>query len=667
MSAIELSGPWRASPADDALLRTYQSLDFDDSSWSTIAVPGHWQRDDLFADSHGPVLYRTHFEADQPDGDERCWLTAHGVLYQSDIWLDGGYLGDTEGWFFPHSFDVTDALRARSGHTLAVEVTCSPVSAGSTRRNLTGSIQTAGSPTNPGGIWRPMTVERSGPVRIAHHRVTCHDAEPGRATVALRAVLDSAVDRSVLVRTVIGELVQTEEHRLAAGENRIEWTTTVTEPDLWWPAGLGRQHLYDVRIEVEVDDRVSDSRSRRLGLRSVTSDERILSVNGERVFLLGTTLAPPGPWPAEANDDSWHRQLDLVRAAGLNLVRLRDHIAQSRFYELADERGLLVWQDLAPGRGAHRSLRRQARRQAREAVDLLSHHPSIVMWGTDDGPRVVGRTVRNCDPSRPVISHPGVVPALPGRPDATTDLSLGWRRSDADRLPELAALVPRVARFVTDIGTTAVPADDDASTRSARDAWKVVEDETLADRVPTSEFDSFDDWAAATREYQAEVIRRQVETLRRLKYRPAGGFTQSLLADPTPAVSDSVVSAAGVAKEGLEALAAACRPVLPVADLPPDHLHPGEPIHWSVHVVSELRRPVLDARVVATLTGPLGVRTIGWTGDLITDDCTYIGTLETDAPSVDGPLELELTLTYEDVVVRNRYTTHVVGGPHEHR
>ena len=52
------------------------------------------------------------------------WLVLDGIFYQGDIWLDGGYVGDTEGYFFPHEFEVTEALSRRSEHLLGVEAAC---------------------------------------------------------------------------------------------------------------------------------------------------------------------------------------------------------------------------------------------------------------------------------------------------------------------------------------------------------------------------------------------------------------------------------------------------------------------------------------------------------------------------------------------------------------
>ena len=133
---MELDQGWRAAAADDALRRAYTEPDFDDAAWHAVACRGHWRSAPAFAEADGPLLYRCRFEAAAPAEGRRAWLAFEGVFYQGDVWLDGGYLGDTEGYFVPHAFEVTGPLRARSGHALAVEVTCNaepdPATAGAT-------------------------------------------------------------------------------------------------------------------------------------------------------------------------------------------------------------------------------------------------------------------------------------------------------------------------------------------------------------------------------------------------------------------------------------------------------------------------------------------------------------------------------------------------------
>src|SRR3546814_13802580 len=133
---MDLTGTWRAAVADDDLRRTWHDDEFDDSAWESIEVPGHWRSTPAFADSDGPLLYRRQLEAPAPTDGRRSWLTLDGLFYQGDVWLDGAYLGDTEGYFAPHTFEVTEPLRERGEHHLAVEVTCAPQTDKRPKRNI---------------------------------------------------------------------------------------------------------------------------------------------------------------------------------------------------------------------------------------------------------------------------------------------------------------------------------------------------------------------------------------------------------------------------------------------------------------------------------------------------------------------------------------------------
>ena len=182
---MELSGIWLAAEADDDVRRNGIGLDSDDSAWSRIQVPGHWQDDAEFRASDGPLMYRHAFTAAPPAEGRRRWITLDGIFYQADVWLDGAYLGDPEGYFFSHSFDVTSLSRFADDHVLAVEVTCAPQPGAAGRRNITGVFQTpagVGSHRNPGGLWRPVILYDTGPVQIDRLRVLCRDAD--RATSA---------------------------------------------------------------------------------------------------------------------------------------------------------------------------------------------------------------------------------------------------------------------------------------------------------------------------------------------------------------------------------------------------------------------------------------------------------------------------------------------------
>ncbi len=703
---MQLSQGWRAAIADDDLRRVYYGADFDDAAWEPITVPGHWRSTSAFADSDGPLLHRCRFERPAPGENRRCWLTFGGLFYQGDVWLDGGYLGDTEGYFVPHTFEVTEQLSDRDEHVLAVEATCAPERAKTAKRNLTGVFQhwdCLDPAWNPGGIWRPVWATETGPVRIARLRVLCREATPERAVVAFRATLDSDARRAVCVRTELGALDHELTQPLAAGANELEWTVTVERPELWWPRALGDPVLHDVTVAVEIPaaGTRSDARRLRTGLRCVRLRNWICSVNGERLFLKGANQGPTRMALAEASPDELRADVGWALDAGLDLLRLHAHVSRPELYDAADERGLLLWQDLPLQWGYAAGVRRPAVRQAREAVDLLGHHPSIAVWCGHNEPMAIDtdaagavrmlraqqlpswnktvldasikRALAKADGTRPVVAHSGVAPHLPQLDGTDSHLYFGWYWGDERDLPGFARVLPRMVRFVSEFGAQAVPAADasgDGAGFCEPERWPDLDWQRLGERhnlqkarfdryVPPAAFASFDEWRSATQRYQAELIRRQIEALRLIKYRPTGGFAQFCLADGHPGVTWSVVDHERRPKLGFDALREACRPVIVVADRLPATVTPGDALALDVHVVSDLRVELDNARVTARLEWPGGGHEWRWSGDVPADACVRVGALQAVVPEADGPLRLDLGLhlSRRDVIVNHYQAT----------
>src|SRR6476660_225888 len=128
---MDLSGSWRAIEADEDLRRTFPDPALDEREWESVQVPLHWRSHTAFSESDGPLLFRRHFETPAPAADSgidarRQWLVLDGLFYQGDVCLFCTYAGNTEGYFFPHTFEVTEAIAARREHVLAVDVACSP-------------------------------------------------------------------------------------------------------------------------------------------------------------------------------------------------------------------------------------------------------------------------------------------------------------------------------------------------------------------------------------------------------------------------------------------------------------------------------------------------------------------------------------------------------------
>jgi beta-mannosidase len=174
-----------------------------------------------------------------------------------------------------------------------------------------------------------------------------------------------------------------------------------------------------------------------------------------------------------------------------------------------------------------------------------------------------------------------------------------------------------------------------------------------------SDYASFDEWRQATQAYQAELLRHHVEHLRRLKYRPTGGFCQFSFADGHPAVTGSVLDHERVPKLGYEALSAACAPVIVTADRPAAAYAPETAVALDVHVVSDLRTPLEGARVGATLRWDGGSASWSWEGDVAADSCVRVGMVRTVVPDAPGPLVLELWFDADGAKAANRYESRI--------
>ena len=200
---------------------------------------------------------------------------------------------------------------------------------------------------------------------------------------------------------------------LRAGANRIELPVQVERPQRWFPAGYGAQPLY--RYEVEAGDA---KRSARTGLRKVElrrdPDDKgrsfYFAVNGIPVFAKGANSIPFDMFQPRVTRAKLRRVLESARDANMNMVRSwgGGYYESDDFFDLADELGLLVWQDFMFGGGMQPAyddaFRANVVAEARDQVRRLRNHPSIVLWCGNNEEEIAwkywghGKTLKEADP-----------------------------------------------------------------------------------------------------------------------------------------------------------------------------------------------------------------------------------------------------------------------------
>ena len=677
---------WRASPSTEQLLRDFSDPFFDDGGWTPISVPSHWQTVHEFADYDGTLLYRADLTTPELQAGQRRWLRFNGLCYSGDVFLDGAYVGQTEGYFTHHRFEITDLVSNAGTYLLAVEVEAPHTARSEDKRHLTGWM-TEGpglSPDwNPAGIWQPVHVVDTGPVAIRHFRALCTKADSAHSVVHLRAVLLAAAPAEVELTTTVAGVEQTTMHTVAEGENRVEWEITVENPDLWWPVGRGEQPLFELHVTARIDGAVTDRKQRRIGFRSTTMRDFIFRVNNQRTYLRGVNLGPLQADLAAMSVDDIRSEAVAIRDAGFNMVRIRGHVTRSEFIDACDELGLLVWQDLPLIGSYARSVTAAAEQQARDMVDLLSHHPSIVAWGGHLRPhtseprssaapdlrqqqvpswnrtildRAIARTFSRDDPSRPTVTNSDVAPHFPHLSGSDVGLYFGWFGSDAADISEYAATLPRLVRFVSDMGTQALPANLEIDLEDALNVHG-AEGGALRLVVPPNTYPDVASWTNAMRSHQASVLKTMIEALRVLKYTPNGGFCAGVWRSAGPGLTRALNDADGTPRPALDAVQKALSAVLPVLYPATNTLPARSTSRLGLHICNDnIAEAAIEIR--ATITDQRGIATKRWSGQVAGDNVEFIDDVAIRGGRIGDEMTVEIEVIDADsreVLATNDY------------
>ncbi len=295
----------------------------------SLMVPGDWnsQKAELFY-YEGTVWYKKSFEYQKAKDGNRVFIYFGGANYQSDVYLNGKKIGQHIGGFTPFQFEVTELLSEDENH-LVLKVDNKRVKDGVPTLNTDW--------WNYGGITRDVKIIETSPTFISNYTIQLKKKNNNIIAGKVKLYGGSVAGQSVRIR--IPELGIDQSY---TSDDAGYCTFELKSDDMsyWSPSS---PHLYDIHLSTD-EDKISD----QIGFRTIDTSGPDILLNGESIFLKGISIHEESPingGRANSIEDA-RTLLGWAQSLGCNFVRLAHYPHNEHMVRIADEMGILVWEEI---------------------------------------------------------------------------------------------------------------------------------------------------------------------------------------------------------------------------------------------------------------------------------------------------------------------------------
>ncbi|MGH7950484.1 MAG: glycoside hydrolase family 2 TIM barrel-domain containing protein [Limisphaerales bacterium] len=395
-----------------ATFEPFQKPDYiEGNGWTNLGVPGNWEMAGLSPATYNQPdntsgFYRLWFEIPKSWEGRDVYLNFDGVQNGAEIWLNGKPVAVDEpswgrenyhesGWT-AFQVNLTPQVKFGEKNLLALRVT----------KNTRSADLDSGDFFFLGGINRPVTLFSVPKTHLADVTVQTHLLNGNRAEIKVLADIigNNAANVSMQLGGVAGEATS----KVESGHAVL--TQIVEQPKLW---SAEFPNLYNLTMELkDTSGQITETVSKRIGIREVTITNGVLLINGVPVKFAGICRHDISATEGTAvGPDLWRKDITMMKAANINAIRTSHYPYGSGFYDLCDQLGMYVVDEL-PYCWCHRDcndpeMQPAFEQRARETIRRDKNHPSVIIWtiGNENTAgtnlQVVANLVKQLDSTRP--------------------------------------------------------------------------------------------------------------------------------------------------------------------------------------------------------------------------------------------------------------------------
>ena len=354
--------------------------------------------------------YETTFAVGDRKGFDECdkvFLCFEMIDSVADVYLNGKLLGNTLNMHRKYEFDVKDLLTDANCLRVVLHSPNKYIKSEFEKDPVLGSEDCSmGFPKLRkahymfGWDWGPRLPDAGilRSVSLVGVRIARFDSvyvwqnhENGQVSLKIDPKIAVATQNTPNTKVVVS--VCGPDGSVIAKDKPCEETIVVNDPRLWWPNGYGDQPLYLVKAELVCGSEVLDTWEKRIGLRTMEisrekdeyGEEFAHKVNGVKIFAMGADYIPQDNILSRVNKDRTRTLLQHCADSHFNCIRVwgGGYYPEDDFYDICDELGLVVWQDLMFACAVYRlseDFEENIRIEIEQNVKRLRHHASLGLW-----------------------------------------------------------------------------------------------------------------------------------------------------------------------------------------------------------------------------------------------------------------------------------------------